>query len=855
MSSYLGYGSSRPATGNVGGAGGGYGTADGGRERGARRRKLAAMAGRVYNAGATAVNEIRESYNQTRAGQMDLSETSKMTIPGSFPDVAIVSNGSEQMVLFPSYAKRHVKNDRRQFADPAGPPHTSSMGVNDDSYWRQEWARHEDEKAAVDVDVRGWVYSPHKGPITRRNRLLIGLARQLSGIPVPRVQHPDPDASISTIHQQHEEEREQRRIAQEAKEIERRGQNEKEYAQQGRYSEQPKDMDSEDEMGSGMQHHHRSSSAASPVNSPPTSPRLGARRTNTAPELNEAELALANANLMARLAPFMTTPLVQMPITVFFYNDTASQSRTVMTDDSGHFVLRAALEFVPTHVRVLANEDLSATERVQIIEQKGVSLISDVDDTIKHSNVSLGAREMFRNTFVSDLKDMTVEGVREWYGALYDLGVSMHYCSNSPWQLFPVIATFFKLAHLPPGSIHLKRYSGMLHGIFEPVAERKKGTLEKILHDFPERKFLLVGDSGEADLEVYTDIAVANPRRIVAIFIRDVTTPEQTGYFDSAFDQRRIPSASSVRNPNRSDSSDEPSRRPALPSRMATEPQPQKTEGPAMGNLIDFSNEPAEMKANEPWQMPEVKQNLPAVPRKPTELLGRRAPPPRPAKPVSLQSSPALPVITTHEATRGVELGTSTFPPQTSRKAMLPPPPRPSSTHPLSQMQNSSEQTIKNSQQLQLPTPQRRGDNRVSSTSSNGSVGSKGPAPPLPPPRRRGTPSSIKSLSPRLMAAKRRSTANSDVEFEPLGPSRLDSNSHSNHSSPPLKPGSPTMNKKLELWRLRLQRAHETLDREGVQLYTWRRGQDVVEEAVGIVENALREMDLYVGEGEQRDRR
>jgi phosphatidate phosphatase APP1 len=132
------------------------------------------------------------------------------------------------------------------------------------------------------------------------------------------------------------------------------------------------------------------------------------------------------------------------------------------------------------------------------------------------------------------LKDLTIDGVKEWYNTMYDMGVGIHYVSNSPWQLFPVLVSFFQVAGLPPGSYHLKQYSGMLQGIFEPVAERKKGTLEKIMKDFPERKFVLIGDSGEADLEVYTDVVLANPGKVLAIFIRDVTTPENHGFFDSA---------------------------------------------------------------------------------------------------------------------------------------------------------------------------------------------------------------------------------------------------------------------------------------------------------------------------------
>lgn len=48
------------------------------------------------------------------------------------------------------------------------------------------------------------------------------------------------------------------------------------------------------------------------------------------------------------------------------------------------------------------------------------------------------------------------------------------------------------------------------------------------------------------------------------------------------------------------------------------------------------------------------------------------------------------------------------------------------------------------------------------------------------------------------------------------------------------------VNKKLELWLRRLERAHETLEREGVRLYTWRKGEDVVSEAVGIVKEATK---------------
>lgn len=818
---------------------GNYG-ADGGRERGARRRKLAAMAGSVYRAGAVAVNEIKESYNQTRSSEIDTPEISKITIPGSFPDVAIVTKGNEQMVLFPSYAKQHVREKPGQFASPARPPPPSSVGMNEQEYWREEWARYEDEKAIVDVDVRGWIYNPHKGPMTRRNRVLIGLARQLSGIPAPRAQQVEnaanADSSFSGVHQQHEEERERESIAREAQEIERRGRAEEEAAQQGDYSERPRDESSEDE-GDGRRHHP---SKPPTPRARPASPTLPTR-TNTfgTSTLSEVELAAANANLMARIGPFMTIPLVDLPITLFFYNDTKSQSRTVMTDDSGHFIIRVPLDFIPTHVRVLANEDISCTEPVRVIEPRGVSLISDIDDTIKRSNIALGAKEIFRNTFIRELKDLTIDGVRDWYNSLHDMGVRIHYCSNSPWQLYPVLATYFKLAGLPLGSLHLKRYTGMLQGIFEPVAERKKGTLEKIMKDFPERKFLLVGDSGEADLEVYTELAVANPGRIKGIFIRDVTTPERPGYFDAAYDigeSRNVSRATPNRRDNSSSSSRDDSRsRPALPPRATTI---SKSEAPQTGDLIDFSDDPIPARGTElgtatPTTTPSVEQ---APKRAQVANLEGRKPPPKPAKPSALQSTATIPTISTKDASPS-DRKTSPAPPVPRRAISGSEPSSGSpSPHPLSQTHNSSEQTLK------LP----------SSSSSHSSKSGEYPringAPPPPPPRRRGTPSSLKGPSPRLMPSRRR-TGDPDVDPDPLpsGPVRSSTTSSAGTMTPPSAGGSPNqgpLNKKLELWRRRLERAHDTLSQHGVPLYTWRRGEDVVAEAVGIVRETMGELGI-----------
>ncbi|KAM7219895.1 DUF2183 domain containing protein [Rhypophila decipiens] len=809
---------STSATGKTMSSYGGYGYDSDGSERGARRKKLAGLAGKFYRAGAAAASEIKEQYNNTRIRNVEPFDPSLINIPRAFPHVEIVHNGEEQMVLFPCYAKRHVRqfgsgssgnggqtrgtyNNSDGVSCGEGQGDNGTGSLNDSEYWRHEWAKAEDEKAIVDVDVRGWIYMPNRGPMSTKNRMLIGLARRMTAIPAPTVSRNDQSAVGNSS-----EEQEERRIAKEAQEIERRGHAEKEVAARGGYNEPPGDH--EDFGRNATQRSTRSRTA-----SPPDSPTVIARPSFAASELSDSEVVSANANMMARLAPFLAIPMVNIPITIFYYNEEQSQSRTVETNDSGHFMVRAALDFVPTHVRVLVNQDISATQPVQIVEPVGVSLISDIDDTIKRSSISLGAREVFRNTFIRDLGDLTIDGVKEWYNSLHKMGVKVHYVSNSPWQLYPVLATYLHTAGLPHGSLHLKQYSGMLAGIFEPVAERKKGTLEKILTDFPERRFLLVGDSGEVDLEVYTEVALNHPGRVLGIFIRDVTTPELSGHNSLGT-------------------------RPAPPDRIFSAPaqQQQQQQGHSMGTLIDLSDEPEDIsladssrKSSSALGASSSAVDLLAGSGLGGAAAAKKPPPPRPAKPKALRSSPS---------DLGLRDNSTPNLARTDSGA---------SQHPLAQTQSRDLPTRSNSGTPPPPPPRRRTGTPSSTTSSQGQQQAQAQGPP-PPPQRRTTNLNASSSNPATKAANKDRAANpgaTQEEFsnplDDIGATVLTGHGMTATSGGGNGMTSGSDDKKIELWHRRLTRAHELLDQVGVPLYTWRRGDDVIREAEGIVRRELEE--------------
>lgn len=477
------------------------------RERGSRRRKFAGY--------LKAANELRQTY--TQGWSRGEPET------GPFADVGAVSNGNEEMILFPSYAKHHIKVKPEavpgtiQSETGTGRDLRDTTGIGDAEFWRQQWDAYENDHAIVDVDVRGWLFVPQQGNLTRRQRLMVALARQLVGIAAPGgTGRNSASSSVSNSPVRAVFPTEEELVAsREADEIVRKGEVEARIANGGGFSE--------------LEGRNNALSRTSSMNS------LHMQYSgNDAQSVRRSELDFANHNLMARLRPFMANPLANVTVNAFFYNEHMSRQRTFMTDAAGHFTFRAALDFVPTHVRVLSTEKLSMESEITIIDKAGISLVSDIDDTVKHAGITKGAREIFRNAFTKELDELTVPGIRECYKALEEMGVQFHYVSNSPWQLYPVLTSYFSLAGLPLGTFHLKQYSGMLQGIFEPVAERKKSSMDRILRDFPDRRFFLVGDSGEADLEVYTDVVLENPGRIIGVFIRDVTTPSNKFFSSSA---------------------------------------------------------------------------------------------------------------------------------------------------------------------------------------------------------------------------------------------------------------------------------------------------------------------------------
>ena len=161
--------------------------------------------------------------------------------------------------------------------------------------------------------------------------------------------------------------------------------------------------------------------------------------------------------------------------------------------------------------------------RVQLIPPRGLSVISDLDDTIKISGV-LDKEELLANTFLKEFRP--VPEMSDTFRTWAEKGAVFHYVSASPWQLYPPLADFMSREGFPSGSFTLRSFrikDRTFFNIFASPEETKIPVIESIVSRYPDRRFILVGDSGEKDPEVYGEIARSHPDQVVRIFIRDVT--------------------------------------------------------------------------------------------------------------------------------------------------------------------------------------------------------------------------------------------------------------------------------------------------------------------------------------------
>lgn len=151
----------------------------------------------------------------------------------------------------------------------------------------------------------------------------------------------------------------------------------------------------------------------------------------------------------------------------------------------------------------------------------GVAVVCDLDDTLKVSNVR-SERALFTSTFREEWR--APEGMPALVRTIVDsTGATIHYLSAARWPLQAEYEAFLLGEGLPLGSFHMREFDFSLRDISfsrEGAHGHKRDALAEIGAALPRHEFILVGDSAEADPDVYGEFARAHPGKVRAILIR-----------------------------------------------------------------------------------------------------------------------------------------------------------------------------------------------------------------------------------------------------------------------------------------------------------------------------------------------
>jgi phosphatidate phosphatase APP1 len=159
----------------------------------------------------------------------------------------------------------------------------------------------------------------------------------------------------------------------------------------------------------------------------------------------------------------------------------------------------------------------------------GFGVISDLDDTVVRSsatNLLKMAWIVVRNNAHTRLP---FEGVGAFYEALRrgkegDSSNPIFYVSSSPWNIYDLLEDFLNVHGIPPGPLFLKDWSPTVLGKHRNY---KLGVIRNLLETYEDMPFVLIGDSGEEDPEIYLQVLREHPKRIKTVYIRDVTPGER----------------------------------------------------------------------------------------------------------------------------------------------------------------------------------------------------------------------------------------------------------------------------------------------------------------------------------------
>src|SRR4029453_14135074 len=224
---------------------------------------------------------------------------------------------------------------------------------------------------------------------------------------------------------------------------------------------------------------------------------------------------------------FTSVPVGDVPVII----EVAGERIEVLADRGGVVDTRIPVSLVPGwHQATLRTQGSEAVEApIWIVgPEVDFGIISDVDAPVMGAALPRPF-VAFWNTFVLDEHArIPTPGMAVLYERLVRAhpGSPVIYLSTGAWNVAPTLTRFLSRNLYPAGPLLLTDWGPTHDRWFRSGREHKEANLRRLAGEFPHLRWLLIGDGGQHDEELYARFAAEHPDRVAAVAIRRLSTGE-----------------------------------------------------------------------------------------------------------------------------------------------------------------------------------------------------------------------------------------------------------------------------------------------------------------------------------------
>ena len=224
---------------------------------------------------------------------------------------------------------------------------------------------------------------------------------------------------------------------------------------------------------------------------------------------------------------FVSIPVADAVVTV-----TADGQQFSVTADRGGVVdvdVTVHLEPGVRTITLQVEESPPITAPVFVVDPTArIGIVSDIDDTVMVTALPRPFLAAW-NTFVLDENARRpVPGMAVLLERLTreHAGAPVIYLSTGAWNVAPTLDRFMGRHLYPAGTLLLTDWGPTHDRLFRSGQRHKRLSLARLAREFPDIRWVLIGDDGQHDEMLYREFSTAHPANVAAVAIRQLSTPE-----------------------------------------------------------------------------------------------------------------------------------------------------------------------------------------------------------------------------------------------------------------------------------------------------------------------------------------